>query len=137
MFIGNIFLVILNILLVGILVRILDTPPKVLYPLILVLAFIGTYTLNYSVIDFYILVIFGVVGLSMKLLKFPIAPLILAVIVGTDMEQNFRKSLVAHEHFVNVFIASPATVILTILTILSIAYPFLIGWIRKRKQARA
>lgn len=88
MFIGNIFLVIMNIALVGLLVKILDTPPKVLYPIILVLAFIGTYTLSYSIIDFYILVIFGLLGLFMKVLKFPIAPLILAVIVGD------RKSVV-------------------------------------------
>src|SRR5699024_11274597 len=99
MFIGNLFLVVINILLIGLLVQILDTPPKVLYPLILVLAFIGTYTLSYSIVDFYILVIFGLVGLAMKLLKFPIAPLILAIIVGSDMEQNFRKSLTGHDHF--------------------------------------
>ncbi|GGB48682.1 tripartite tricarboxylate transporter permease [Virgibacillus dakarensis] len=134
MFIGNIFLVILNILLVGLLVRILDTPPKVLYPLILVLAFIGTYTLSYSMIDFYILVIFGLIGLGMKLLDFPVAPLILAVIVGGDMEQNFRKSIVAQDNFLNVIVASPVTIALTILTILSICYPFFIGWLRKRKQ---
>ncbi|WP_099159604.1 tripartite tricarboxylate transporter permease [Virgibacillus ndiopensis] len=137
MFIGNIFLVILNILLVGLLVRILDTPPKILYPLILVLAFIGTYTLSYSVIDFYILVIFGVIGLMMKLLNFPVAPLILAIIVGSDMEQSFRKSLVAHDSFVNVLVASPVTIALVILTILSICYPFFIGWLRRRKQSRA
>src|SRR5699024_10544623 len=79
MFIGNLILVLINILLIRLLVKILDTPPKILYPLILVLAFIGTYTLSYSIIDFYILVIFGLIGLMMKLLKFPIAPLILAV----------------------------------------------------------
>ncbi|WP_250543367.1 tripartite tricarboxylate transporter permease, partial [Staphylococcus pseudoxylosus] len=72
MFIGNIFLVILNIALIGLLLKILRTPPKVLYPIILVLAFIGTYTLGYSVIDFYILIIFGVIGLVMKLLDFPL-----------------------------------------------------------------
>ncbi|WP_101845127.1 tripartite tricarboxylate transporter permease [Halobacillus sp. Marseille-P3879] len=137
MFIGNIMLVILNILLVGLLVRILDTPPKILYPLILVLAFIGTYTLSYSMVDFYILIIFGFIGLFMKLLKFPIAPLILAVIVGSDMEQNFRKSLVAHDNYLNIFFASSVATTLTILTILSVMYPFILDWIQKRKQKQA
>ncbi|MFC3040755.1 tripartite tricarboxylate transporter permease [Virgibacillus xinjiangensis] len=137
MFIGNLFLVLINIVMIGLLVRILDTPPKILYPLILVLAFIGTYTLSYSVIDFYILVIFGIIGLVMKLLKFPIAPLILAVIVGSDMEQNFRKSIVAHDNFLNVLFASPITISLLILTVLSIAYPFIIGWVKNKKQGRA
>ncbi|ALX48825.1 tripartite tricarboxylate transporter permease [Lentibacillus amyloliquefaciens] len=137
MFIGNLFLVVINILLIGLLVRILDTPPKILYPLILVLAFIGTYTLSYSIIDFYILVIFGVIGVIMKLLKFPIAPLILAVIVGSDMEQNFRKSIVAHDNFMNVLFASPITITLLIMTVLSIAYPFIVEWVKKFKQGRA
>ncbi|WP_209125076.1 tripartite tricarboxylate transporter permease [Alkalihalobacillus sp. BA299] len=136
MFIGNIFLVIINILLVGLLVRILDTPPKVLYPIILVLAFIGTYTLSYSAIDFFILLIFGFIGLAMKMLKFPIAPLILAIIVGSDMEQNFRKSLVAADSPFSFITASPITIALTILTILSLAYPFITGWLQRRKLAK-
>src|SRR5690606_4220922 len=118
MFIGNIFLVMINILLIGLLVKILNTPPRILYPLILVLAFIGTYTLSYSVIDFYVLVIFGIIGLFMKLFNFPIAPLILAVIVGSDMEQNFRKSLTAHDSLLNVLFASPVSITLCLLTIL-------------------
>jgi putative tricarboxylic transport membrane protein len=137
MFIGNIFLVILNILLVGVLVKILDTPPKVLYPLILVLAFVGTYTMNYSIVDFYLLVIFGIIGLGMKLLKFPIAPLILALIVGSDMEQNFRKSLASSDGNFSIFFHSPICVVLIILTVLSLVYPFVIQWFQKRKKARA
>ncbi|GAB4074929.1 tripartite tricarboxylate transporter permease [Barrientosiimonas marina] len=133
MFIGNLFLVVLNILLVGLLVRILNTPPKVLYPLILVLAFIGTYTLSYSTVDFYLLVIFGVIGLLMKLLDIPIAPLILALIVGGDMEQNFRKSLVAHDGIWNMLTASPITIVLALMTLLSISYPFIVSWVKKRK----
>lgn len=133
MFIGNLFLVAFNILLVGLLVKVLDTPPKVLYPVILILAFIGTYTLNYSVVDFYILIIFGIIGLMMKLLDFPIAPLILAVIVGSDMEQNFRKGLISHDGAFSIFTASPITITLTILTIISISYPLITDFLKKRK----
>ncbi len=132
MFIGNIVLVILNILLVGLLVKILDTPPKILYPLILVLSFIGTYTLNYSTIDFFILIIFGLIGLGMKILKFPIAPLILAIIVGSDMEQNFRKSLVASDGSIKIFFSSPISIVLIILTLASIFYPVIVKYIKSR-----
>lgn len=132
MFIGNIFLVIFNILLVSVLIKVLDTPPKILYPMILILAFIGTYTLNYSVIDFYILIIFGLIGLMMKLLDFPIAPLILAVIVGSDMEQNFRKGLIAHDGAFSMFTTSPIAMTLTMLTILSICYPLISSSLRRK-----
>ena len=136
MFIGNIFLVIINILLIGLLIKILSTPPKILYPLILVLAFVGTYTLSYSLIDFYILAIFGLIGLIMKILQFPIAPLILAVIVGSDMEQNFRKSIISHDNFINVFFSSPVAIGLTIMTMLSLLYPVFLGWLQKRKLVK-
>lgn len=137
MFVGNIFLIIINILLIGLLVKILDTPPRILYPLILILAFIGTYTLSYSVIDFFILIIFGIIGLLMKLLHFPIAPLILAVIVGSEMEQNFRKSLIAYDGVLDILLASPITVTLCILTILSIIYPFMLSWLKNLKTHQA
>ncbi|MCZ2257818.1 tripartite tricarboxylate transporter permease [Sporosarcina sp. G11-34] len=133
MFIGNIFLVVLNIALVGLLVKILDTPPKTLYPMILLLAFMGTYTLNFSMTDFIILIIFGLIGLVMKILQFPVAPLILAVIVGSDMEQNFRMGLVSNSNPLSLIVASPITISLTIMTIVSLGYPFLSSFIKKRK----
>ncbi|WP_085522200.1 tripartite tricarboxylate transporter permease [Tuberibacillus sp. Marseille-P3662] len=136
MFIGNIFLVILNILLVGLLVRVLDTPPKILYPIILVLAFVGTYTLNYSIIDFYILLIFGVIGLFMKILKFPIAPMILALIVGSQMEQNFRKGIVASNGDWGYFFHSPISIGLVVLTLLALVYPFVMDIVSKKRAGK-
>ncbi|MHC8517817.1 tripartite tricarboxylate transporter permease [Sporosarcina sp. ITBMC105] len=136
MFVGNIFLVILNIALVGLLVKILDTPPRILYPLIMLLAFIGTYTLGYTTVDFVILIIFGFIGLIMKMLKFPVAPLILAAIVGSDMEQNFRMSLISYPDVVGMFTASPITIALVIMTVISLGLPFLSSWLRKRKTQK-
>lgn len=136
MFIGNIFLVIINIALISVLLKILRTPPKVLYPIILVLAYLGTYTLGYSVVDFYILLIFGLLGLGLKLLDFPMAPLILAAIVGSDMEQNFRKSLITSNNNVfDIFFGSPISIVLTIMTVLSLTYPLIMKMVKKRKKA--
>ncbi|KJS87592.1 MAG: transporter [Peptococcaceae bacterium BICA1-8] len=134
MFIGNIFLVFLNIMLVGILIKVLDTPSKILYPLILALAFVGTYTLQYNVVNFYLLVIFGVIGLFMKMIKFPIAPLILALIVGSDMEQYFRKSLVSSKGDLSVLFNSTISTTLLILTFLAIMYPFFVTWLNSKKN---
>lgn len=135
MFLGNIFLFLINILMVGFFIKILDVPPKVLYPLVLILAFIGTYTLNYSMIDFYILIIFGLIGLFMKLFDFPTAPLILALIVGSGMEQNFRMSIVS-DSVLSIFTRSPIAVSLTILTILSVLYPLFVSWLKKKKSEK-
>ncbi|MFB5660244.1 tripartite tricarboxylate transporter permease [Alteribacillus sp. HJP-4] len=133
MFVGNIFLIIINIVMVGLLIKILDTPPTFLYPLILMLGFIGAYTLSYSSVDFYILLIFGVLGLLFKLLDFPITPLILAIIVGHDMEQNFRKSLILSDGSMAGFASSPISIVLIIMIILSVSTPFILKAVKKRK----
>lgn len=134
MFIGNIALVIINVLLVGLLVKVLHTPAKVLYPLIIMLAFIGTYTLSYSTVDFYLLLLFGLIGLVMKVLDFPIAPLVLALIVGTDMEQNFRMALTSSNGSLSIFFSSGISIILMILTVLSLCYPLILKLIKNRKR---
>jgi len=136
MFIGNIALVIINILLVGVLVKILDTPAKVLYPIIVLLAFIGTYTLSYSAIDFFLLLVFGLFGLMLKVLDFPIAPLVLALIVGADMEQNFRKAILSSNGSMDIFLASPISITLIFLTILSISYPAIVKFFQRRKERK-
>ncbi|MBF4279959.1 tripartite tricarboxylate transporter permease, partial [Vibrio anguillarum] len=92
MFVANIILAIVNIPLAGLLVRVLAIPPKVLYPIVLGLAFIGCYAISSSVIEFYILIILGVAGVIMKRVNIPTAPMILAVIVGGTMEQSFRQA---------------------------------------------
>ncbi|AWG44360.1 transporter (plasmid) [Priestia filamentosa] len=136
MFIGNLILVVINIAMVGLLVKILNIPSQVLYPIILILSFMGAYTLGYSTIDFYILIAFGVIGLFLKILDFPIAPLILALIVGTSMEQNLRKSLVLSDGSFNIFFSSSICIGLIILTILSLCYPLIVKVISKRRFAK-
>ncbi len=134
MFVGNLYLVALNILLVGLLVKILATPSKILYPVVLALAFVGTYTLQYSSLDFYIVILFGFIGLFLKMIKFPIAPMILSMIVGKDMEQFFRKALVLSDGSLKGFISSSISLVLILLILLSVFYPLIIGKMEKRKK---
>ncbi|WP_053360988.1 tripartite tricarboxylate transporter permease [Bacillus sp. FJAT-27251] len=134
MFIGNVALVIMNILLVGLLVKVLDTPAKVLYPIIIMLAFIGTYTLSYSTMDFFLLLLFGIIGLFMKMMDFPIAPLVLAIIVGGDMEQNFRMALTSSNGSLGIFFSSGISIALIVITVLSLCYPLLIKLLKKKQN---
>lgn len=122
MFIGNLILAIVNIPLAGLLVRVLAIPGKVLYPIVLGLAFVGTYAVGNSVIDFYILAIFGFIGYFMNKEKIPTAPLVLAIIVGNGMEQSFRQAMVISNNNMNIFIKSGVSMILIALTIFSIGF---------------
>ncbi len=125
MFIGNIILAILNIPLAGILVRVLAVPARILYPIILGLAFVGTYAISFSVVDFYLLVIFGLAGYLLSAARIPAAPLILAVIVGREMEQSFRRALKTSNGDPGAFFHSPIAIALFALTAISILYPLL------------
>lgn len=135
LFIGNLILVVINIVLIGVLTKVLNTPPKILYPLIIVLSFVGAYTLGYSTTDFYILIIFGIIGLFFKLVDFPTAPFILAVIIGADMEKNLRRALITNENPFGIFVSSNISIVLTTLTILALVLPIIMAFYERVKKA--
>jgi putative tricarboxylic transport membrane protein len=93
MYIGNIMLLILNIALVGLFARIVYLPQGVLMALILTIASVSIYAINGSVFDLYMLLVFGRVGYAFRKLDIPIAPYILAVVLGGMLEQSFRQAM--------------------------------------------
>lgn len=134
MFIGNIILAIVNIPLAGLLVRVLAIPPKVLYPIVLGLSFVGTYAIANSTIDFYLLIIFGLAGYLMKKMNIPTAPLILAVIVGNTMEQSFRQAITISNGSMHIFYKSGLAMGLIAITVVSVVYPLIKAQFTKNKE---
>ena len=134
MFVANIILAVVNIPLAGGLVRVLAIPPKVLYPIVLGLAFVGCYAISSSIIDFYILIILGVAGIIMKNAKIPTAPMILAVIVSGTMEQSFRQAFRLSNQDFSIFYSSTISQALIVITVISIALP-VISMFRQRKPS--
>ncbi len=94
MYIGNVMLLLLNIPLIPLWVRCLKIPYQILFPLILLFCLIGSYSLNYSVIDVGFMVLFGFVGYLMKKCKYEPAPLILALVLTPMLENALRQSLI-------------------------------------------
>lgn len=133
LFVGDLICAIINLPLAGLLVRILAIPPKILYPLITALCFIGVYAINLSVVDFYLLILFGLLGYAMRKFEIPTAPLILASVVGRKFEQSFRQSLMISHGDFSIFFKSPISVTLFVLAALSLFYPVISGLVRKRK----
>jgi putative tricarboxylic transport membrane protein len=93
MYIGNLFLLLLSIPLVGIFVRLLRVRPAILAPLTALITVLGVYTLNNSVFDIFVMMFFGVVGYLMKKTGFEPGPLVLAFVLGALVEDNFRRSM--------------------------------------------
>lgn len=84
---------------------------------------------------FLVILNIALIGLLLKLLDFPISPLILAAIIGSDMEQNFRKSLITSQnHLSDIFFGSPIAIVLTLMTLLSLCYPFMMKFIKSKQS---
>jgi len=133
MWIGNLMLVILNLPLVGIWVKLLKIPYRLLYPAILVFCTVGVYSLNYNVFDIYVTVIFGFIGYLWSKLGCEGAPLLLGLVLGPMMEENFRRALLLSRGDFITFVERPlsATLLaLAIALIVLVALPF----IRKKRD---
>lgn len=109
--IGNIFLVILNIPLIGMWVRLLAIPYPLLFPAIVLFTCIGVYTASNNVFDVYVLLAAGVIGYLMMLLRFEVVPVLLGLILGPMFEENFRRTLLLSRGSFSVFIERPITAV--------------------------
>lgn len=115
MYLGNLMLLILNLPLIGIWVRILRTPPRWLFPIVLAISFIGVYSVNNSSLDLIMATILGVLGYFMRKCDYPLAPVILGLVLGDLMEQALRQALMISGGSLEIFWQSPIAVALFVL----------------------
>jgi len=107
MWIGNLMLVVLNLPLIGLWVKLLKVPYRILFPAILVFCTIGVYSLNYNSFDIFTTAIFGVIGYVWSKLKCEGAPLLLGLVLGPMMEENFRRALLLSRGDFSTFVTRP------------------------------
>jgi putative tricarboxylic transport membrane protein len=123
MYIGNLILLVLNFPLVKIFVKILEIPPWFLMPMILVISYVGVYSVNNSGLDITVMTVFGVLGYMLRKLEVPLAPILLGLILGDDLEQNFRRSLVAAKGDYTTFLDGGLNITLLFLVIVVLFLP--------------
>ncbi|MEO3385041.1 tripartite tricarboxylate transporter permease [Mesorhizobium sp. CAU 1741] len=109
--VGNIMLVVLNIPLISLWVRILHIPYRILFPIIVAVVCIGIYAVNYQVLDLVVLMLFGLLGYALKLMRFQAAPLLLGLVLGPMMEENFRRAMVIAGGDFSSFVTRPLSAI--------------------------
>lgn len=109
--IGNIFLVILNIPLIGMWVKLLSIPYHLMFPAIVLFTCIGVYSTNNSTFDVWVLLSFGIVGYLMALLRLEVVPVLLGLILGPMLEENFRRTLLLSRGSFSVFVERPITAV--------------------------
>ncbi|MES2535734.1 MAG: tripartite tricarboxylate transporter permease [Pseudomonadota bacterium] len=135
MWVGNLALVILNLPLVGMWVKLLTVPYRYLYPAILMFCCIGVYTVNNNVFDVYVTAGFGVLGYVFLKLGCEGAPLLLGLVLGPMMEENFRRTLLLSRGDFSVLVTRPLSASLLAVALLLLAIMLLPALRAKRKEA--
>jgi len=107
MYIGNVMLLVLNLPLIGLWVKVLRVPYRIVFPMILLFCLIGSYAINLSLLDLEMMLGFGVLGYLMRKFDFDTAPLVLAFLLGPMMEVAMRQSLLLSQGSFSVFFTKP------------------------------
>jgi TctA family transporter len=135
MWIGNAMLVILNLPLIGIWIRLLRVPYRLLYPAILLFCAIGVYTVNNTSFDVMMTAVFGLIGVLFVKLEMEPAPLLLGFVLGPMMEENLRRALLLSRGDPTVFLTRPISAGLLIAAVLLVLLIALPNVKRKREEA--
>ena len=135
MWIGNLFLLVLNLPLIGLWVKMISVPYHMLYPAILVFCAIGVFSLNNATFDVFLMVIFGLLGYVFAKLGCEPAPMLLGFILGPMMEEFLRRALLLSQGSPTVFVTRPISAIMLILAAILLATVLMPTLRKKREEA--
>jgi putative tricarboxylic transport membrane protein len=135
LYIGNVMLLVLNLPLIRIWVKVLEIPREVLYTAIMVFAVLGTYAVSNSVTEVFIMAAIGVLGFFMRRYDFPIAPVILGVILGPLMESQFRRTLIVSDGDLGAFVRRPLSIGLLAVAAIMVVAPHLPAIARRLRDS--
>jgi len=130
LYLGNVMLLILNLPLVGIFVRLLYLPMRLLLPVVMVICVIGVYSANQTVLDLVFLCAFGMLGYYMRKHGYPVAPVILGLVLGNRMEEALRQSMIMTQGNLHWLLERPIVVFFLALTLISLTAPLMMRRLR-------
>ena len=137
MFIGNVLLLILNVPLVGMWAKIAMIPYKLLFPIILMVILVGTYSLNGSTWDVGLMLFFGLIGYAMKKLDIPMAAMVVTFILGSQLESSMLQALsISTEGFL-IFFTRPISGVIMFIALAVFALSIYSGVKNKRGKLAA
>src|SRR6185369_12329165 len=135
MWLGNLMLVVLNLPLIGIWIKLLTVPYRVLFPAILLFCSIGVYTINNTSFDVSQTAFFGLLGVLFVKLECEPAPLLLGFVLGPMMEENLRRAMLLSRGDPSVFLTRPLSAVMLAAAVLLIIVIALPNMRRKREEA--
>jgi len=131
MYTGNFIGVLMVLAFVPLFAAILRIPFAILTPVIVVICAVGSYAVHSNMIDIWYMLIFGVVGYAFKKLDYPLAPLVLALVLGDLAENALRQSLIMSQGTPGIFVTRPIAGAITAVAIFFFVLPVLTPWWRR------
>ncbi|MDW4561463.1 tripartite tricarboxylate transporter permease [Aeromonas rivipollensis] len=128
MYLGNVVLLILNLPLIPYLAKVLQVPRPVLIPMVLLFSLIGVYLVSFNTMDIYVMVLVALVAIGLRLLDFPMAPMLLGFILGGMLEDNLRRALVINDGSLSFLWERPITLGFTLVTLVTLVMLLLPLW---------
>ena len=133
MYIGNVFLLVLNLPLIPWIARLLTIPRNYLIPIIVFFSMMGVYLVSFNTFDIQLMVIIACIAVVLRKLSFPMAPLLLGFILGGMLEDNLRRAITLSDGSWSFLWDRPLTLSLTILTVVALLRPVLqMSWQKLR-----
>jgi putative tricarboxylic transport membrane protein len=133
MYTGNVIGVLMVLAFVPFFAAILRVPFAILTPMIVVICGIGAYAVHNSMIDIWYMLIFGIVGYVFKKLDYPLAPLVLALVLGDMSENALRQSLIMSQGSLTIFATRPIAAVITAVAVFFFALPIITPWWRRMR----
>jgi putative tricarboxylic transport membrane protein len=127
MYLGNVVGLIIVLTCVPIFASILRVPFSIIAPVILVICAVGAYTVHNSMFDVWLMLGFGVIGYIFNKLDYPLAPLVLAIVLGDKAEESFRQSMLISQGNVGVFFSNPLVSTIMAIGLIMLFWPILAG----------
>ena len=137
MYLGNVVGLIVVLTCVPLFASILRIPFSIIAPVILVICAIGAYTVNNNIFDVWMMLVFGVVGYVFSKLRYPLAPLVLAIVLGDKAEESFRQSMLLSQGSLNIFWANPLVASIMSLGIAMLLWPLVTAFRARFAQSRS
>jgi putative tricarboxylic transport membrane protein len=137
MYLGNVVGLIIVLTCVPLFAAILRVPFSIIGPIILVMCAIGAYTVHNNTFDVVMMLVFGVAGYLLKKTNYPLAPMVLAIVLGDKAEESFRQSLLASQGSLRVFFSNGLVGTIMILGLVALFWPMIQDFLSRLKAPRA
>ena len=135
--IGNVLLVVLNVPLIGVWLKVLQVPYRLMFPCAMFFIAVGVYSTNNSLFEVNEVLVFGIAGAVLMALDFPIAPILLGYVLGPLVEENFRRALLLSRGNLGVFFERPISLAFMIICILLVAGQIFFAVLRAYRRRRS